>query len=311
MLAVHVPVLLDRVVEWLAPVGSGWLVDVTLGLGGHAAALLTRVPGLRLLGLDRDPRALEQARQRLEPFGDRVRLECAPFDQLPRYLSSLPEAPAAVVADLGCSSLQLDDPDRGFSFRTDGPLDMRMGTDGPTAADVVNQTDEGELVKILWDFGEERRARAIVRAIVARRRQQPLRRTNELAELVRGVLGHDRGDRIDPATRTFQALRIAVNDELGQIESLVEPAVRGLRPGGRGAFIAFHSLEDRIVKHTLRRLEGRCVCPPGLPECRCQPDRVVRPLTRGAERPSEAEIGNNPRSRSARLRVVERLEEGS
>jgi len=302
-------VLLDRVVEGLAPVGPGWLLDATVGLAGHAAALLQAVPGLRLLGVDRDPRALDRARRRLSEFGDRVRLECAPFADVGDLLGLLPEPPAAVLADFGCSSLQLDDPERGFSFREDGPLDMRMGRDGRTAAELLAEVDEGQLVTILRDFGEERRARAIARAIVRRRADRPLRRTSEVAELVRHVVGRRAGDRIDPATRTFQALRIAVNDELGQIEAFVEPAVRALRPRGRAAFIAFHSLEDRIVKHTLRRLEGRCVCPPGLPECRCRPDRVVRPVGRGPIRPEDDEIGRNPRARSARLRIVERVGE--
>ena len=305
----HVPVLLDRVVDGLAPVGEGWLLDATVGLGGHAAALLEAAPELRLLGVDRDPRALDGARRRLAEFGYRVRLECAPFADVERLLGLLPEPPAAVLADLGCSSLQLDDPDRGFSFRVDGPLDMRMGTDGLTAADLVNRSEPEELVRILRTYGEERRARAIVRALVRRRDQRPLRRTSEVADIVRDVLGTRPGDRIDPATRTFQALRIAVNDELAQIEAFLEPAVRALRPGGRGAFIAFHSLEDRIVKHVLRGLEGRCVCPPDLPECRCHPEPVVRPLARGAIRPDEAEIDRNPRSRSARLRLVERIGE--
>jgi 16S rRNA (cytosine1402-N4)-methyltransferase len=184
-----------------------------------------------------------------------------------------------------------------------------MGTDGPTAADLVNRSDPEELVRILRTYGEERRARAIVRALVRRREQRPLRRTAEVADTVREVLGTRSGDRIDPATRTFQALRIAVNDELGQIEAFVEPVVRALRPRGRAAFIAFHSLEDRIVKHVLRGLEGRCVCPPGLPECRCHPERVIRPLSRGAIRPDATEIDRNPRARSARLRIVERIGE--
>ena len=306
----HVPVLLDRVVEGLAPVGAGWLLDATVGLGGHAAALLEAVPRLRLLGVDRDPRALDQARRRLAEFGDRVRLECAPFAEVRKLLDLLPEPPAAVLADFGCSSLQLDDPDRGFSFRADGPLDMRMGADGRTAGELLAEADEEELVRILRDYGEERRARAIVRAIVRRRDVRPFRRTSEVADLVRQVVGRRAGDRIDPATRTFQALRIAVNDELGQIEAFVEPAVRALRPAGRAAFISFHSLEDRIVKHGLRRLEGRCVCPSGLPECRCRPERVARPIGRGVVRPDDDEVDRNPRARSARLRVVERLAEG-
>jgi len=305
----HLPVLTDRVVEFLSPAAPGLIIDATVGLGGHAGALLWENPDFRLVGLDRDPRALARAGERLRVFGDRVRLVEEAFDQLPEVIDRLDlEPPAAVLADLGCSSLQLDDPERGFSFQSDGPLDMRMGVQGPTAADLLESLDWVELVKILRDFGEERRARAIARAIIKRREQAPLRTTAELSRLVQGVIGDRRG-RIHPATRTFQALRIAVNDELGQIERFLEPAVRALRPGGRIGIISFHSLEDRIVKHTFRRLAGRCTCPPGLPVCRCNPQRVITVLTSSARRPEEDEVARNPRSRSARLRVAERREE--
>ncbi len=309
MSAHHVPVLRDSVVALLRPSAPGLLVDATVGLGGHAAALLGADPGFRLLGLDRDGEALELARERLRGYGNRVRLVRARFSELPRILAELAEEPpAAILADLGCSSLQLDDPGRGFSFRLDGPLDMRMGSEGPTAADLVNSLDEEELMRILWNFGEERRARAIARAIVDRRKGGPLTTTRELAEVVIQVLGPGRRGRVHPATRTFQALRIAVNDELGEIERFLEPAVDALRPGGRLAVISFHSLEDRIVKHTLRRLEGRCTCPPGLPVCRCGATAKVRLLTRRPVTPSPAEEAANPRARSARLRAAERVE---
>jgi len=302
----HLPVLTDRVVEFLSPAAPGLLIDATVGLGGHAEALLGSEPGFRLLGLDRDPAALARAGERLRAFSDRVRLEESAFDQLPAILDRLQlDAPAAVLADLGCSSLQLDSPERGFSFQTDGPLDMRMGRSDRTAADLLESADWEELVRILRDYGEERHARAISRAIVARRGSAPLRTTGELSRLVRSVVGN--GDfRIHPATRTFQALRIAVNDELGQLERFLEPAARALRPGGRIAVIAFHSLEDRIVKHTLRNLAGRCTCPPDFPVCRCNPDKVVRIVTRSPIRPDDDEIERNPRARSARLRVAER-----
>jgi 16S rRNA (cytosine1402-N4)-methyltransferase len=185
---------------------------------------------------------------------------------------------------------------------------MRMGSEGETAAELLERVEWEELVTILRDFGEERRARAIARAIVKGREQSPLRTTGELSRLVQRVVGN-RERRIHPATRTFQALRIAVNDELGQLERFLEPAVRALRPGGRIAVISFHSLEDRIVKHTFRRLAGRCTCPPGLPVCRCDPQRVVTVVTRSAVRPDEDEVTRNPRARSARLRVAERSEE--
>ncbi len=305
----HTPVLLEEIVAWLGPAGPGLLVDATLGLGGHAAALLSAQPGFTLLGLDRDPEALALAAEALEAFSGRVRLVAATFDRLPAVLAELEApAPVAVLADLGCSSLQLDRPERGFSFQQDGPLDMRMGSDGPSAADLVNHAEPGALMRILWDWGEERRARAIVRAIVARRLRAPITSTGELSGLVADVVGRRTG-RIHPATRTFQALRIAVNDELGQLERFLEPAVRSLRPGGRLAVISFHSLEDRITKHTLRRLEGRCTCPPDLPRCVCGARATVRVLTPKAIRPEPDEVESNPRARSARLRVAARLHE--
>ena len=306
MASIHLPVLTNRVVELLAPAAPGLLIDVTVGLGGHAEALLRAEAGFRLVGLDRDPRALARADERLRVFEGRVRLAQETFDHLPSVIEELGlEPPAAVLADLGCSSLQIDDPERGFSFQSDGPLDMRMGSGGPTAAELLERTDWEGLVSILRNYGEERRAAAIARAIVERREERPLRTTGQLSRLVREVVG-DRGPRIHPATRTFQALRIAVNDELGQLERFLEPAVRALRPGGRIAVISFHSLEDRIVKHTLRRLTGRCTCPPDFPVCRCNPQRVVKVLTAAPERPDETEVAGNPRARSARLRVAER-----
>jgi 16S rRNA (cytosine1402-N4)-methyltransferase len=306
----HEPVLCDRVVALLTPVAPGLVVDVTVGLGGHATALLAAGTGIRLLGLDRDPRALELARERLLPFADRIRLVESPFSRVSDVLAELgEEAPCAILADLGCSSLQLDSAERGFSFLADGPLDMRMGATGATAAELVNTADEGELMRILWRYGEERRSRAIARAIVARRRRAPLGSTRDLVQVVIGVLGRGRRGRVHPATRTFQALRIAVNDELGELERFLEPAAEALRPGGRLAVISFHSLEDRIVKHTMRRLEGRCTCPPDLPVCSCGARRVLRRLGAKPIRPDEAEVRANPRARSARLRVAERVEE--
>lgn len=305
----HLPVLTDRVVELLAPAGPGLLVDATVGLGGHAEALLRAEPGFHLIGFDRDPQALARAGERLQPFGERVQLVEETFDRLPLVLRRLGLGPpAAVLADIGCSSLQLDSAERGFSFAADGPLDMRMGGTGPTAADLLEQAEWEELVRILRDYGEERRARALARAIVERREQRPLRTTAQLSRLVQDVLG-GRERRIHPATRTFQALRIAVNDELGQLERFLEPAIRSLKSGGRIAVISFHSLEDRIVKHTLRRLAGRCTCPPDFPVCRCNPQRVVEVLTSSAVRPEEEEIERNPRARSARLRAAEKRRE--
>lgn len=311
MPSIHVPVLTEQVVEWLAPAAPGLLVDVTVGLGGHAAALLEAAPGFRLLGVDRDPEAVAIARRRLEPFGRRAAVVNASFDRLPELLAENPGPPvAAILADLGCSSLQLDTPARGFSFAADGPLDMRMGGDGVTAAELVNTLDEEELVRLLRTYGEERRSRAVAREIVRRRERRPFATTGELAGLVADVIPRRREDKLHPATRVFQALRIAVNDELGQLERFLEPAVRALRPGGRMAVISFHSLEDRIVKHTFARLEGRCACPPDFPVCRCHPVDLATVLTKRPIRPHDSEIADNPRARSARMRVVRRNREG-
>ena len=308
MLSVHIPVLAGPVVEWLAPMAPGLLVDATLGLGGHSQALLEASPSFQLLGVDRDPEAVAEARRRLEPYGHRVTLVNGRFDSLPEILSEqdFPE-PVAILADLGCSSLQLDTPERGFSFSADGPLDMRMGSDGATAGELVNTADEEDLVSLFWRYGEERRSRAVARAIV---RQRPLGSTSELSRLIERVVPRKKGQKLHPATRVFQALRFAVNDELGQLERFIEPAVRSLRPGGRMAVIAFHSLEDRIVKHSFRRLQGRCTCPPDFPECRCDPEELLQVLTRGPIRPTDDEIRDNPRSRSARMRVIERHKGG-
>jgi 16S rRNA (cytosine1402-N4)-methyltransferase len=306
----HLPVLLDQVVELLAPAGPGLLVDATVGLGGHAEALLQAEPKFELVGLDRDPQALARAGERLQRFTARVQLVEETFDRLPRVLRQLEkEPPVAILADLGCSSLQLDSPDRGFSFSDDGPLDMRMGKGGRSAADLLETAEWEELVRILRDYGEERRARAIARAIVRRREESPFRTTTQLSSLVREVIGMG-NRRIHPATRTFQALRIAVNDELGQLERFLEPAIRTLKPGGRIAVISFHSLEDRIVKHTMRRLTGRCTCPPDFPVCRCDPQSVVDVLTPSPVRPDDNEIEANPRARSSRLRAAEKRREG-
>jgi 16S rRNA (cytosine1402-N4)-methyltransferase len=308
VLSVHIPVLAGPVVEWLAPAAPGLLVDATLGLGGHAKALLEAAPGFQLLGVDRDPEAVAEARRRLEPYGRRVTIVNGRFDGLPEILSERDfPSPVAILADLGCSSLQLDTPERGFSFSTDGPLDMRMGSEGATAAELVNTAEEEDLVSLFWRYGEERRSRAVARAIV---RQRPLESTNELSRLIERVIRRKKGQKIHPATRVFQALRIAVNDELGQLERFIEPAVRSLRPGGRMAVISFHSLEDRIVKHSFARLQGKCTCPPDFPECRCEPEELLQVLTRSPIRPTDDETRDNPRSRSARMRVIERSEGG-
>jgi 16S rRNA (cytosine1402-N4)-methyltransferase len=277
-----------------------------VGLGGHAAALLAAAPGARLLGLDRDPAALAEAARRLAVHGADVVFERADFAELRSVLARLgyPEADA-ILLDLGVSSLQLDEPTRGFSFRAAGPLDMRMDpSGGATAAEIVNAWPERDLARILAEYGEERRHRAVARAIV---RARPLTTTTDLARVVAGVLGGSRPGH-DPATRTFQALRIAVNDELGRLDRFLADGWSALRPGGRLAVISYHSLEDRRVKEAFRRWSADCVCPPRVFPCACGWSARVRVLTRRPVRPGAEEVARNPRARSARLRVVERLE---
>jgi 16S rRNA (cytosine1402-N4)-methyltransferase len=302
----HRPVLLAQVVTALAPPVGGWIVDTTVGLGGHAQALLAETPGVRLLGLDLDPSALALARERLAPFGERAVLVNSSYLRLAEVARDHGVTGAdGVLFDLGVSSLQLDTPDRGFSFRHDGPLDMRFAQTGASAADLLAEMGEEELVRVLRDFGEEPRARRVARAIIRARLKQPIRTTGELHRVVRAALWPSRG-RIDPATRTFQALRIATNRELEGIPDALEQAGRLLRPGGRMAVIAFHSLEDRLVKRTLRRLSGRCVCPPGSFACTCQPERLLEVLTPRPVTPEPEELAENPRARSAKLRVAAR-----
>jgi 16S rRNA (cytosine1402-N4)-methyltransferase len=304
--AEHLPVLVSQVVTALAPSARGWIVDATVGLGGHARALLEAQPEARLLGLDVDSEALELARERLAVFGRRVVLVNASYGSLTAIASDQGVAHAdGVLFDLGVSSLQLDTPSRGFSFRHDGPLDMRFGRDGATVADLLTDIEEEELVRALREFGEEPRARRVARAIVRARLRQPIRTTGELNRVVHAALGQRRG-RIDPSTRTFQALRIAVNRELESMPSAIDQAARLLKPGGRLAVIAFHSLEDRLVKRALRRLSGRCVCPPGSFACQCRPERLLEVLTPKPVTPGPEELADNPRARSAKLRVAAR-----
>ena len=288
----------------LAPERGGLFVDATVGAGGHAEALLDAGPGVRLLGLDRDPDALAAARVRLARFGERVALRRADLGDLDLVLSDDP-APAGVLADLGVSSMQLDRAERGFSFRRDGPLDMRMGRSGRSAADVVATASVEELTRIFREFGEERMAGKIARGIVAERARGPITTTRQLARVVAEQKGSR--EKIDPATRVFQALRIEVNQELVALARFLAAAVARLQQGGRVAVISYHSLEDRIVKDTFRRESGVCLCPPRLPACVCGARKALEVLTRRPIRPSEAEIERNPRSRSARLRAAEKL----
>jgi len=311
----HEPVMLDEVVELLAPVlarPGARIVDLTLGLGGHSAALLARArEDVRLLGLDRDPRALASAAERLAHFGDRVIVRHARFSELPTRLAELGwDRVDAVLADLGVSSLQLDDAGRGFSFQREGDLDMRMDpTRGESAADLLARLTQGELADLLRDLGEEPEARRIARALCRASADERPRTTAELRAAIVRAVGARATRRHDPATLTFQALRIAINDELSELESLLAILPEHLTRGGRAAFLAYHSLEDRLVKQCFRSWSARCVCPPELPICRCGGKaRAVR-LTPGAARPMVDEVARNPRARSARLRAVEWVDE--
>jgi len=301
----HVPVLLREAVDWLATARGGLFVDATLGLGGHSEAILEAAAGARVLGIDRDPEARAHAARRLARFGARVEIRAGDFRDLERVAGD--RAPfAGVLADLGVSSLQLDSAARGFSFRGDGPLDMRMGPEGRTARDLVNEESEAELEAILREYGEEPEARRVARAIVAARRERPIDTTRELAEVVRRAKRAPRGEeRIDPATRAFQALRIAVNEELEAVDALLDQAVRLLGTEGRLVVISYHSLEDRIVKNRFRDLARGEVDP--ITGRTLGESRVLEVLTRKPVRPGEAEVDANPRARSARLRAARRI----
>jgi 16S rRNA (cytosine1402-N4)-methyltransferase len=295
----HESVLLDEALAWLDPKPGGRYCDATLGLGGHARAVLERsAPDGRLVGIDRDPSALALARAELESFGDRVTLVHARFSQARDVLERLGMIPVdGFLVDLGVSSPQLDRPERGFSFRHDGPLDMRMDpASGESAADLLHRVGETELTQIIRDFGEERHAARVARAIIDARRAGPVDTTGKLAAVVaRALPRHEPGK--NPATRTFQALRIAVNEELDELDRFLSIAADCLRPGGRLCVIAFHSLEDRIVKRRLRALAGRDGGGPA----------VLRILTKHVVVPSGPERARNKRSRSAKLRAAERL----
>jgi 16S rRNA (cytosine1402-N4)-methyltransferase len=303
----HEPVLVREVAELFAPVPAGVLIDGTVGAGGHARLLLETCPQLDLLGLDQDDDALAAAATTLAPFGSRVQLRKARFDRLSEVMheEGIDEV-SGVLFDLGVSSPQLDRSERGFSYRNDGPLDMRMDRSQRLSADtVVNEYDEQRLADVIRTYSDERFAQRIARAIVAAR---PVQTTAQLADVVRDAIpapARRRGGH--PARRTFQALRIEVNDELNILTSTLEQAIDALAPRGRCVVLAYHSGEDRIVKAVFRNAEtGGCTCPPGLP-CTCGAEPKVRLLKRGAWKPSAAEVSANPRAESARLRAVEKL----
>ena len=303
----HVPVMVREVVAGLNVRPGGRYVDGTVGGGGHAYAVMEAAsPGGSLLGLDRDPEALATARGRLAPFGDDVRLEQGDFAEMDRLCRELDFAPVhGVLLDLGLSSLQLAEAERGFSFQHEGPLDMRFDQrQEHSAAEIVNEYSEEALADVLRRYGEETRARHIARRIVE---QRPLRTTTELAKVVEKAVGGRARRLSHPATRTFQALRIAVNQELLSLEAALPQAYGLLGDLGRMVVLSYHSLEDRLVKQFIQRESRDCLCPPRQPVCTCEHKAGLRPVSRRAVRPSAEEVEGNPRSRSARLRVAERL----
>ena len=325
----HIPVLLAEVIEALALRPGQTIIDGTFGAGGYSRAILNAAADIRVLALDRDATALAAARETTERYPNRLTVVLSPFSDMEQvarvYLSSNAEpgrpsvftAPDAVVLDIGVSSMQIDTAERGFSFMTDGPLDMRMGPDGATAADFVNGAGEADIADVLFQFGEERRSRAIARAIVRARETAPIATTLALAGIVEKTLGRARGDEKHPATRTFQALRIHINNELAELASALIAAERILKPGGRLVVVTFHSLEDRVVKRFLARRAR-----PASPGSRHGPPRTgpsgaesgafaasFRIVNRNPVTATEGELAANPRARSAKLRAAERTSE--
>ncbi len=303
-MAHHIPVLMESVTRLLLPAAR--VVDGTVGAGGHARALLEGGAGA-VLGLDLDADALTLAQAALEPYGGRAQLARASYANMAAEAARIGwDQVDAVLLDLGLSSMQLDTPQRGFAFSADGPLDMRFDQSGdrPTAAELVNHLDERELAALFRDYGEDPHSRRLARAVVQAR---PFTTTGQLAEAIARAAPRRPGDHLHPATLAFQALRIAVNDELETVRRALPAAVDLLRPGGRLAVISFHSLEDRIVKQFFKLASTGCICPPQVPVCVCGHRASVRPLTRKPVMADADEVARNPRSRSARLRVVERL----
>ena len=310
--AVHVSVLLTECVDFLAPKPGGLYLDCTLGLGGHSEALLQRAAGCKVIGLDRDPEALALARARLAVWGDSFQGVESCFSDLDSALESLGYSGPCldgILADLGVSSLQIDNAERGFSFLHDGPLDMRMGKQEQRAGYLINHLSVAELTKLITDLGEDPQAGRIARAIDDARTRKPIETTLELAEIVKMAYPAKWRNtaRNHPATRTFQALRMLVNEELLELKEFLGAAVRRLNPGGRLAVISFHSLEDRMVKHFLRDEAKDCICPPFLPVCKCDKKATLKVLTSKPVLPSAEELQRNSRASSAKLRVAEKI----
>lgn len=301
----HIPVLKETVLSYLAVRPDGVYLDGTIGLGGHASAVQRLLsPNGRLIGLDGDKEAVRFCEQTLPPS---CHLVHAPYDTFPDHLSSLGIAQVdGMLLDLGVSSLQLDTPERGFAYRSDGPLDMRFDTGNPiTAHHILNTSPVEELIRIFREYGEERRSFAIAHTLSKARKLTPVESTAALAEIVRKIA--DPRQAVKSLSRIFQALRIAVNDELGTLTRFLEKFVDYLKVGGRIVVISYHSLEDRLVKQTFRQLDRGCVCPPSLPECQCGISPTLKLKTRRVVRPTEEEISRNSRARSARLRAAERI----
>ncbi len=306
----HRPVLLEECVEALNIRSDGVYLDGTLGRAGHSREIAKRLTAGRLICVDRDRAALDAAEERLAPWMDRVTLVHSNFDRIDEILDKLsPGGVDGMLFDLGVSSPQLDDGSRGFSYKTDAPLDMRMDREeGLTAADVVNAWSEEELKRVLWQYGEEKFAPRIAAAIVRRREDRPIATTLELVEVIRSAMpAKALREKQHPAKRSFQAIRIAVNDELGAVERMLRRAIPRLKPGGRLAVITFHSLEDRIVKTAFAEAARGCICPPDFPVCVCGRTSQVKLVTRKPILPGERELTENPRARSAKLRVAEKL----
>lgn len=303
---VHASVLLAETIELLDPMPEEVFVDATLGLGGHTKALLETEATLRVIGIDQDAEAMVMAKQRLAAFGDRVEFRQGNFADIRKFVDKAD----GILADLGVSSLQFDSGSRGFSFRFDAPLDMRMDAEGDdeTAAELLERLPQDEIANLIYRYGEERFSRRIARRIVERRNAgSPVRTTKELAELVERSVPRKPKDKIHPATKTFQALRIAVNRELEVLEGFLKDAIDLLGPNGRLAIISFHSLEDRMVKQAFLKASGKCQCPPRIPQCICGAKREVEILTKKPITAGDEELDLNPRSRSAKLRAVRKL----
>ena len=306
---VHQPVMPVEALAALDAGRGGLFVDATLGLGGHTELILRASPNARVLGIDRDAEAIALAKERLAEFGERFEAVKSDYRQIKTVLAERGiQAVAGVLADLGVSSFQFDEPERGFSFKSDSPLDMRMDrSQSLTAADLVNGLGERELADVIYEFGEERASRRIARLIVAERAEAAIKTTAQLAKLVVNAVRQPGHWRIHPATKTFQALRIAVNRELDGLDRFVADAVDLLTAGSRLVVITFHSLEDRIIKQALKFQSGHCVCPQNQPVCQCGASKRVEILTRKAVQPSDGEVAANPRARSAKLRVCQKL----